>query len=87
MWGLVCNAGIATALGLDDWFNVDDYKKTLEVNTFGLVRTCHAFKSLIKKGKGRIIIMSSVMGRNANPWCGPYVMSKFAVEGYADIIR
>lgn len=84
---MVCNAGTATALAPDDWLNVDDYKKTLEVNTFGVIRTCHAFKPLIKKEKGRIVVMSSMFGRVANPWTGPYVVSKFAVESYADIIR
>lgn len=83
----MCNAGVCNSNAPDDWLDVDDYKKAVDVNTYGVIRTCHAFKPLIKKEKGRIVIMCSVLGRVAAHSIGPYVVSKFAVEGYADVLR
>lgn len=83
----MCNAGIASINAPDDWLNVEDYKAIAEVNTFGVIRTCQAFKPLIKKTKGRIIIMTAGMARLALPGVGPYTVSKFAVGAYADILR
>jgi retinol dehydrogenase-16 len=87
LWGLVCNAGIINTMAPDDWLNVDDYKNVVEVNTYGVIRTCQTFKPLIKKTKGRIVIITSVIGRVAPPTTGPYAVSKYAAEAYADILR
>lgn len=87
LWGLVCNAGVANVNAPDDWLNVDDYKSTAEVNAFGVIRTCQTFKPLIKKTKGRIVIITSVVGVFAPPALGPYTVSKYAAEAYADILR
>ena len=37
--------------------------------------------------RGRIVLVSSIAGRIGLPGFGPYVVSKFALEGYADTIR
>lgn len=53
----------------------------------GVIRITSAFKSLIKRGKGRIINTASVCGRVALPGLGPYTLSKYAVEAYSDTLR
>uniref|UniRef100_A0A183CLJ9 7TM_GPCR_Srx domain-containing protein n=1 Tax=Globodera pallida TaxID=36090 RepID=A0A183CLJ9_GLOPA len=60
----------------------------IKVNTLGTIRVTHAFKHLVKRQKeSRIVIMASSCGRVALPTLGPYNVSKFAVEAYADTIR
>lgn len=83
----MCNAGVANVNAPDDWLTVDDYKSTAEVNLHGVIRTCQTFKPLIKKTKGRIVIITSSIGRLALPALGPYAVSKFAAEAYADVLR
>jgi len=84
---LVCNAGILGNTGPDDWLNISDYLKVMEVNTFGVMRMCQRFKPLVKRQKGRIVVIASVSGRTPRPNVGPYCVSKHAVEAYADVIR
>lgn len=83
---LVNNAGWGR-VGFDDWLRPQDYLAAIDVNALGMIRVTHAFKHLIKKSKGRIVNMTSVSGRQAVPSYGPYVVSKFAAEGYTDVLR
>jgi NAD(P)-dependent dehydrogenase (short-subunit alcohol dehydrogenase family) len=41
----------------------------------------------LRAAKGRIINISSIGGRVAQPFVGPYVISKFGVEGATDVLR
>lgn len=81
------NAGIAGVPGPDDWLTVADYQKCLDVNTFGMIRVCHAFKPLVKKMRGRIVNMTSIIARIAAQLAGPYAVSKYAAEAYCDVLR
>jgi len=87
LWALVNNAGALGVGGPDDWMTVDDYQRALDVNFLGVVRMTHAFKPLLKKERGRLVIITSIFGRIASPGCGAYCASKFAAEAYADICR
>ncbi|CAB3396733.1 unnamed protein product [Caenorhabditis bovis] len=87
LWGIVNNAGIFSCYGPDDWCTLDDYKKSVEVNTYGVIRVTQAFKKLVKQAKGRIVTVTSVNGRLSTPAAGPYVVAKFAAEAYMDCIR
>lgn len=84
---VVNNAGVTGAMVMDDWLTPDDYHFALDVNTYGTIRVTQAFKSLVKRTGGRIVATSSVMGRTAIPGTGPYAVSKYAIEGYCDVIR
>lgn len=39
------------------------------------------------RGAGRIVTISSVLGLVGIPWRGPYVATKFALEGLTDVLR
>nr|CDQ05764.1 Bm14378 [Brugia malayi] len=84
---VVNNAGIRGNQFYDDFLLLDDYKEVWEVNTCGAIRVTQAFRSLIKKSSGRIIICCSASTLFPAPTYGPYVSSKCALQAYANIIR
>src|SRR4029077_259154 len=45
------------------------------------------FLPLLKASRGRIVNMSSVAGRGALPFLGPYAASKFGLEAVSDSLR
>jgi NAD(P)-dependent dehydrogenase (short-subunit alcohol dehydrogenase family) len=83
----VNNAGALGTNGPDDWLTVTDYKNIMELNAMGVIRVCQKFKSLVKKEKGRVITVASIAGRVPFPSAGPYCVSKYACEGYMDVLR
>ena len=90
--GLVNNAGIAVPGPLLA-LSIDDFRRQLEVNLIGQLTVTQAFAPLIgtdpaRSGEpGRIVMISSVGGRNAAPFLGPYAASKFALEGLSESLR
>lgn len=57
--------------------SLDDYNKTIDVNCRGPVTLSHIMAPrLIKRGKGGIIIMSSMAGFQGSALVGPYAASK-----------
>ena len=84
--GIVNNAGIGLG-GPLEFISIDDLRQQLEVNLIGHVAMTQAFLPLIRKEIGRIINISSMNGRLATPFSGPYVASKFAMEGISDSLR
>lgn len=47
----------------------------------------HLIPAMRNAGKGRILFNSSVLGIVGMKYRGPYVATKFALEGYADVLR
>jgi len=84
--GLVNNAGIPAA-GPLELFPLDELRRVLEVNLIGAVAVTQAFLPLLKTSRGRIVNMSSVAGRGALPFLGPYAASKFGLEAISDSLR
>ena len=90
--GLVNNAGIAVAGPLIH-LPVDEFRKQLEVNLTGVVIATQAFAPLLGAGSpvakdpGRIVNISSVGGKTANPFMAPYNVSKFGLEGLSEALR
>src|SRR3954452_11338789 len=84
--GIVNNAGIGLGGPLEA-LDLDDFRRTLEVNTTSQLAVTQAFLPLLRKSKGRVVNMSSIGGRVAQPFAGPYIASKFALEGVTDVLR
>lgn len=47
----------------------------------------HLIPAMRVQGRGRILFNSSVLGIVGMKYRGPYVATKFALEGYADVLR
>jgi NAD(P)-dependent dehydrogenase (short-subunit alcohol dehydrogenase family) len=59
-----------------------------EVNLFGSLAVTRAFlPPMRERGAGRIVNVSSILGRFALPGSGLYSASKFAIEAYSDALR
>ena len=84
--GIVNNAGIGIGGPLEA-LDLDDFRRTLEVNTTGQLAVTKAFLPLLRRSGGRIVNMSSIGGRVAQPFAGPYIASKFALEAVTDVLR
>jgi len=84
---VVANAGIS----LDALFEntTDDaLKRVFDVNVFGLVRTVRPFvPAMVERGSGRILMISSIVGKRGIPYYSAYSASKFALHGMAEALR
>ena len=84
---LVNNAGIAIGAVIEE-ISIDDMRKQLETNFFGVLRvTRRVLPEMRKRRRGQIINMSSVAGRMSSPILGPYSASKHALEAISDSMR
>lgn len=79
---VVANAGFGV-VGPVHALTLDDYRRQLETNVFGVVRTAHATIAELKKTRGRFVIIGSVSGHLGVAGSSAYSMSKFAVRGFA----
>ena len=61
--------------------------QVLSVNLFGTIHVTKAFLPLIRKSKGRIVNVSSIVSRAAQPFIGPYCISKSGVEAFSEVLR
>jgi NAD(P)-dependent dehydrogenase (short-subunit alcohol dehydrogenase family) len=92
LFGLVNNAGIAIA-GPLLYLKIDEFRHQIEVNLTGQLIVTQAFAPLLGADRsrhgapGRIVMISSVGGKNASPFVGPYNASKFALEGLSESLR
>ncbi len=81
-------AGLSHFTSLIEGDSIKAVERLLNVNVLGMVRINHTFFELLKKGKGRIINCSSESGwMTPQPFAGPYILSKYAVEAYNDSLR
>jgi len=88
-WGrlnvAIANAGFGVVGSLKK-LSLDDYRRQLETNVFGVLRTIYAALPEIEKTHGNIAIMGSISGWGAAPGTSPYAMSKFALRALANCI-
>ncbi|XP_053120928.1 retinol dehydrogenase 7-like isoform X1 [Hemicordylus capensis] len=86
LYGLVNNAGRSMPMAPTDWLQIEEFHKTLDVNLMGLIEITLKLLPLLKKSKGRIVNVSSVLGRLAFIG-GGYCVSKWGVEAFSDSLR
>jgi len=80
---LVSNAGIQRR-ALLPFSDETEWKRVLEVNIYGAYHCCKAFMpGMIERNSGRVIIMSSVSGKMANPANSSYAVAKHGLIGLA----
>ena len=79
---VVANAGFGV-VGRFDRLTLADYRRQLETNVFGVLRTAYAALGEIKRTRGSIVIIGSVAGHVAVERRSAYSMSKFAVRALA----
>jgi NAD(P)-dependent dehydrogenase (short-subunit alcohol dehydrogenase family) len=80
---VVANAGILVR-GQILALTLDDYRRQLETNTFGVLRTIMAGLPALVETRGRIVLIGSLIGMVSIPGGTPYCMSKFALNGLSD---
>ncbi|KAM4701138.1 retinol dehydrogenase 7-like [Discoglossus pictus] len=86
LWGLVNNAGIGIPLAPNEWLKKEDFTRVLNVNLLGLIDVTLNVLPLIRRARGRIVNVASVLGR-VSTLGGGYSISKFGVEAFSDSLR
>nr|XP_045008988.1 retinol dehydrogenase 7-like [Jaculus jaculus] len=86
LWGLVNNAGISVPTAPNEWLTKQDFVNILEVNLLGVIEVTLSMLSLVRKARGRVVNVSSVMGR-VSLFGGGYCISKYGVEAFSDSLR
>lgn len=84
---LVNNAGYGLR-GVVEEISDEQARQVYEVNVFGVIRMIRAVAPLMRKQKsGRIINISSIVGKVVVPVNGLYSSTKFALEALSDALR
>lgn len=62
---MVNNAGVA-CIGLIEWMPFEEFKRTADVNLWGLIDVTKTFLPLVRKAEGRVVNFSSMLGQCVN---------------------
>ncbi len=81
------NGGFGQVGAVED-LTRDALREQFETNLFGWIELTNLIiPAMRRRGSGRIVMNSSVLGYAAFPYRGAYVAVKFALEGIADTLR
>lgn len=84
---LINNAGYGY-FGAIENVSMEEARRQLEVNVFGLAQLCQLVLPIMRKqGSGRIINTSSVAGKSVLLYGGWYHVTKYSVEAFSDALR
>lgn len=83
---VIANAGFAVT-GRLDRLTLDDHRRQMETNVFGVLRTIYASLPALRRARGQLALMGSIAGHVPTPTTGPYNMSKFALRALAEVLH
>lgn len=84
---LINNAGYELGGAIEE-VSIGEAKSQFETNLFGVMRMVQAVLPIMRRqGGGQIINLSSLVGLVPVPFLGVYSASKFALEGYTEVLR
>ena len=84
---LINNAGYGY-FGAVENVTMEEARRQLEVNVFGLARLCQMVLPMMREqGRGRIVNTASVAGKAVLYFGAWYNVSKYAVEAFSDALR
>ncbi|MGN9787770.1 SDR family oxidoreductase [Nonomuraea sp. ZG12] len=83
---VVNNAGIPGA-GPVEVTPLSEWRRVFEVNVFGHVAVTQALLPALVRSKGRVVNITSMLGKLSMAGYGPYASSKFAMEAMSDALR
>ncbi|KAM7299412.1 17-beta-hydroxysteroid dehydrogenase type 6-like [Ixodes scapularis] len=86
LWSVVANAGVPN-IGPIEWQTMDRIRSVFDVNVFGTTLVSKRFLPLLRDSKGRLVIVSSGLGRVTFDQSTVYSMTKHAVISLADGLR
>jgi NAD(P)-dependent dehydrogenase (short-subunit alcohol dehydrogenase family) len=84
--GLVCCAGIFAGGPLVE-ADQKEMAAILDINVMGAFRVVKELFPLLNNRGGVVILIGSESSRCAMPFNGPYTVSKYALQAYADVLR
>ena len=82
----IANAGFGVA-GRVEELTLDGFRRQMETNVFGVLRTLYASLPELRKTRGQFVVIGSVAGHVPTPGTSAYSMSKFAVRGFTESIH
>ena len=80
---LIANAGFGVSAPFDE-LELEDYRRQLETNLYGVLRCSKAALPALRESKGVLALMGSVCGYLSMPGITPYSVSKYAVRALAE---
>ena len=84
---LVANAALPASGRVDD-FTPDEIDRALDVNLRAPIQLTRAvLPGMLERGRGHVIIVSSLSGKVASPRSGIYSATKFGLRGFAAGLR
>ena len=85
---LINNAGLASGLSAIQDGDIEDWETMIDTNVKGLLYvTRHIAPLMIKNGKGHIINVASLAGKQTYPKGNVYCATKFAVDALSQSMR
>jgi len=84
---LVLNAGIYGPMGATESVSLEDWRRAMDINLYGVLLPCRAVIPHFKKaGRGKIIVLSGGGATNPLPNISSYAASKAAVVRLAETL-